>query len=56
MHIFLRNFGIIVLLIGELLLIIPFFGGCQSNTTLLSGLILVVLGFILYIVLNKKCN
>jgi thiol:disulfide interchange protein len=54
MNIFLKNAGTIVLLIGALWLIIPFFSGCQSNATLLTGLILVVFGFVLYVVLNKK--
>jgi len=43
-----------VLIVGELFLIIPFFAKCQTNITLLTGMILVFSGFILYLVLNKK--
>jgi len=51
---FLKNCGIVVLIVGELFLIVPFFTKGQSNTTLLTGWILVISGFILYLVLNKK--
>jgi hypothetical protein len=54
MHTFLKNCGILVLLIGELFLIIPFFMHNQTNGTLLTGWILVVVGFISYILINKK--
>jgi hypothetical protein len=51
---FFKNCGIFVLLIGELFLIIPFFMQNQTNGTLLTGWILIVIGFILYILINKK--
>jgi len=54
MRIFLKNCGILVMIIGELSLIIPFFTKSQSNTSLLSGLILILSGFILHLLLNKK--
>jgi hypothetical protein len=44
----------LVLLIGELFLIIPFFMHNQTNEKLLAGLVLVITGFILYILINKK--
>lgn len=54
MRVFLKNCGVIVLIVGELFLIIPFFTQCQTNATLLIGLVLVLSGFILYLALNKK--
>ena len=54
MRTFLKNCGIIVLIIGELFLIIPFFTKNQTNYTLLAGWILVLVGFILYLFINKK--
>jgi len=54
MRVFLKNCGIIVLIFGELFLIIPFFAKCQTNTTLLTGWILVLSGFVLFLLLNKK--
>jgi uncharacterized membrane protein HdeD (DUF308 family) len=50
----LKNCGIVVLIVGELFLIVPFFTKSQTNTTLLTGWILILSGFILYLVLNKK--
>jgi len=54
MNTFLKYSGIFVQLTGVLFLAIPFFGKFQSNTTLLIGWALVVFGFILYIVINKR--
>jgi hypothetical protein len=54
MKFFLKNGGIGVLLIGELFLIVPFFAGNETNTTLAVGLTLVIAGFVLYVILNKK--
>jgi len=54
MRIILKSCGIFVLIVGELFLIIPFFIKRQTNTTLLTGWILVLSGFILYLILNKK--
>lgn len=50
----LTNRGIWILLIGELFLIIPFFLKNETNITLATGLSLVITGFVLYIILNKK--
>jgi hypothetical protein len=50
----LKNCGIGVLLMGELFLIIPFFVENETNTTLAIGLTLIIVGFVLYIILNKK--
>jgi len=43
-----------VLTVGELFLIIPYFIRYQTNATLLIGWILIISGFILYLILNKK--
>ena len=48
-----RYVGVIVLLIGVLVLIIPYFLTISSNTTLLVGLLLVIAGFILHIIIDK---
>jgi uncharacterized membrane protein len=50
----LKYCGIWILLIGELFLIIPFFLKNETNTTLAMGLTLVIIGSILYVILNKK--
>jgi hypothetical protein len=54
MKFFLKNCGILLTLIGALILIIPFFLHLQSNTSLLVGWEIIIAGFVLYIVLNKK--
>jgi hypothetical protein len=51
---FLKNCGILVLIVGELFLIVPFFMHIQSNGTLLTGWILIITGFISYLFINKK--
>jgi uncharacterized membrane protein HdeD (DUF308 family) len=51
---FFKSCGIIVLIVGEIFLIIPFFTKCQTNATLLTGWILILAGFILHLALNKK--
>ena len=51
---FLKNLGIWVLVIGDLFLIVPFFLKNTTNTTLTMGLTLVITGFVLYVILNKK--
>lgn len=45
--------GVIVMLIGVLFLVIPFFTGSTSNTNLMVGLVLVVEGFLGYIFVNN---
>jgi VIT1/CCC1 family predicted Fe2+/Mn2+ transporter len=54
MKFFRENCGIFVLLIGTLFLILPFFFGKQTMTTLSTAWVLIVTGFVLYIILNKK--
>jgi hypothetical protein len=54
MKFFLKNMGIIFLFLGALFLIVPFFLHLQTNASLLTGWIMMVAGFILFIFLNKK--
>lgn len=49
----LNNIGIIVLLIGVLVLVIPYLTSGMSNKMLAIGLILVILGFLLHIILGR---
>lgn len=56
MNTFLKYSGIFVQLIGVLLLVIPFFGNFQSNTTLIIAWLLIVSGFVLYILINKRIS
>lgn len=43
-----------MLIVGELFLIIPFFTKIQNNITLLAGFILIIVGFVFHILINKK--
>jgi hypothetical protein len=54
MRFFLKNCGILLVLTGALLLIVPFFLHFQSNVSLFIAWTIIIIGFILYIVLNKK--
>ena len=49
-----KNLGVIVLLIGVVILAVPFLNGGMTNTLLLTGLGLIILGYLGHIVLNKK--
>lgn len=49
-----KNLGVIVLLIGVIVLAIPAFNGGMTNTILLAGLGLIILGFLGHIVINKR--
>ena len=48
-----RYSGVIVMIIGVLVLAIPFFAGSTNNTTLLIGLLLVIEGFLGHIYVNS---
>jgi hypothetical protein len=54
MNYFLKNSGIFLMLAGSLILIIPFFTHLQSNLSLIIGWLSIIVGFIAYIVINKK--
>ncbi len=45
--------GVIVMIIGVLVLAIPFFSGTTNNTNLLIGLLLVIEGFLGYLFVNN---
>lgn len=48
-----KNLGIITVILGALMLIIPSFAGFESNTTLATGGILLVIGSILHVIFIK---
>ena len=50
----LKNLGVIVLLIGVIILAVPAINGGLSNTLLLTGLGVIILGYIGHIVINKR--
>jgi uncharacterized protein YjeT (DUF2065 family) len=54
MKTFLRYLGIIIQIIGVVILAIPFFGSFESNQSLITGLLLVVAGFIIHILIRKR--
>lgn len=49
-----KNLGVIVLLIGVAILAVPAMTGGMSNTILLTGLGVIILGYLGHIVINKK--
>ena len=49
----LKNLGVIVLLIGVIILAVPAINGGLSNTILLTGLGVIILGYIGHIVINN---
>ncbi len=46
--------GIIIVLLGALALIVPALAGCESNTTLVIGAVLLVGGAITHGIIYKK--
>lgn len=48
-----KNLGVIILLIGVAILAVPAFSGSTTNTTLMSGLLVIIIGYISHIVINK---
>ena len=51
----LKNLGLILILVGEVILLAcSFTGNVNNNAILGSSVVLVVLGLISYIVINKK--
>ncbi len=49
-----KNLGAIVLLIGAIVLAVPFFTGGMTNSILLGGLALIVVGYLGHIFINKR--
>ncbi len=54
MKFLLKNTGIILLIIGVILLAVPFFLHISTNKSLAAGLGLIICGFIAHIIINKK--
>lgn len=48
-----RNIGVLVMLIGVAVLVIPFLTGATNNTNLIIGLILVIEGLLGHIYVNN---
>lgn len=48
-----RNIGVLVMLIGVAILVIPFLTGATNNTNLIIGLILVIEGLLGHIYVNN---
>ena len=53
---FAKNIGVLVMVIGVLILVIPFLQGGNSNLTLLIGLLTVIEGFLGHIFVNNLKN
>lgn len=53
---FAKNIGVLIMIIGVLILVIPFLQGGISNTTLLIGLLIVLQGFLGHIFVNNLKN
>lgn len=49
-----KNLGVIVLLIGVIILAVPAITGGITNTILIAGLGVIILGYIGHIVINKR--
>lgn len=49
-----KNLGVIVLLIGVIILVVPALTGSMTNTILLTGLGVIILGYISHIFINKR--
>ncbi|MDR1331308.1 MAG: hypothetical protein LBK07_04315 [Tannerella sp.] len=50
----LKYLGILILLVGVAILAVPTLIGQPSNTLLMAGLVVVIVGFFGHILLNKK--
>lgn len=49
-----KNLGVIVLLIGVVILAVPYLTGSMTNGILLTGLAVIILGYLGHIVINKR--
>jgi hypothetical protein len=54
MNTLLKYLGVFVLLIGVAILAVPTITGNLSNATLFTGLVVIVIGYLGHIFLNKK--
>ena len=48
-----RYSGLFVILIGIIILIISFLGGITGNTGLIAALLLIIFGFITFLLVNR---
>lgn len=48
-----RNIGVVVMLVGVAILVIPFLTGATNNTNLIIGLVLVIEGLLGHIYVNN---
>lgn len=53
---FAKNIAVLVMIIGVLILVIPFLQGNNTNTTLFIGLLVVIEGFLGHIFVNNMKN
>ncbi|MCD7977225.1 MAG: hypothetical protein LUG51_08715 [Tannerellaceae bacterium] len=56
MNDFVKYVGVLVLLIGVVILAVPAITGGMSNTILLAGLGVILVGYIGHIFINKKMS
>lgn len=49
-----KNLGVIVLLIGVVILAVPALTGGMTNAILLTGLVVIVIGYLSHIIINKR--
>ncbi len=48
-----KNLGVIVLLVGVVILAVPALTGGMTNAILLTGLVVIVIGYLSHIIINK---
>ena len=53
---FAKYIGVLIMIIGVLILVIPFLQGATTNTTLLIGLLIIIEGFLGHIFVNNLKN
>ncbi len=49
-----KNLGVIVLLVGVVILAVPALTGGMTNAILLTGLVVIVIGYLSHIIINKR--
>ncbi|MDH6312393.1 dipeptide/tripeptide permease [Parabacteroides sp. PFB2-10] len=54
MNALIKNLGVIILLIGVAILAIPAITNSMSNALLVAGLVVIIIGYLCHIFLNKK--
>ncbi|MGL4333361.1 MAG: hypothetical protein ACRCZQ_08735 [Bacteroidales bacterium] len=50
----LKYLGVIIAIIGVAILAIPQFMGITTNATLMTGLVVIILGIVSFILINKR--